>query len=166
MIRRPPRFTLDRSSAASDVYKRQLLRMYMRYCEKRGWKVEVSDSVQGEEAGYKNVSLRVEGDYAYGYLKAEIGVLSAVASHDVERLQGLLEAVEFGQAPQTGPHTLLGALGQEDLHAPAQHQPDVEACAALETARLDRIGPGPAPPPAPPCYHTPGSAREVGVKAA
>ena len=51
-----------------------LLRMYMRYCEKRGWKVEVNDAVAGEEAGYKNVSLRVEGDFAYGYLKAEIGV--------------------------------------------------------------------------------------------
>ncbi len=51
-----------------------LLRMYTRYCERKGWKVEVSDAVAGEEAGFKNVSLRVEGPYAYGYLKAEIGV--------------------------------------------------------------------------------------------
>ena len=51
-----------------------LLRMYTRYCEQHGWKVEVNDMVEGEEAGYKNVSLRVEGDFAYGYLKAEVGI--------------------------------------------------------------------------------------------
>ena len=51
-----------------------LLRMYTRYCERRGWKVEINDEVPGEEAGFKNVSIRVEGENAYGYLKAEIGV--------------------------------------------------------------------------------------------
>jgi len=51
-----------------------LMRMYQRYCERRGWKVELNDEVPGEEAGFKNVSLRIEGDFAYGYLKAEIGV--------------------------------------------------------------------------------------------
>ncbi|MCL2626341.1 MAG: peptide chain release factor 2 [Cystobacterineae bacterium] len=51
-----------------------LMRMYMRYCEQRGWKVEMNDMVEGEEAGYKNVSFRVEGAFAYGYLKAEIGI--------------------------------------------------------------------------------------------
>jgi len=51
-----------------------LMRMYTRYCEQRGWKVEINDMVEGEEAGYKNVSLRVEGEFAYGYLKAEVGI--------------------------------------------------------------------------------------------
>jgi len=51
-----------------------LLRMYTRYCERRGWKVEMNDYNAGEEAGIKNASLRIEGDNAYGYLKAEIGV--------------------------------------------------------------------------------------------
>lgn len=51
-----------------------LLRMYTRFCERRGWKVEINDLVAGEEAGIKNASLRIEGEYAYGYLKAEIGV--------------------------------------------------------------------------------------------
>jgi peptide chain release factor 2 len=51
-----------------------LLRMYTRFCERRGWTVELSDFNAGEEAGIKNASLRIEGEYAYGYLKAEIGV--------------------------------------------------------------------------------------------
>lgn len=51
-----------------------LLRMYTRYCERRGWKVEINDYNAGEEAGIKNASLRVEGEFAYGYLKAEVGV--------------------------------------------------------------------------------------------
>ena len=51
-----------------------LLRMYTRFCERRGWKVEMNDYNAGEEAGIKNASLRIEGDNAYGYLKAEIGV--------------------------------------------------------------------------------------------
>jgi peptide chain release factor 2 len=51
-----------------------LLRMYTRYAESKGWTVEVNDYVAGEEAGVKNVSLRVVGENAYGYLKAENGV--------------------------------------------------------------------------------------------
>jgi peptide chain release factor 2 len=51
-----------------------LLRMYTRYAEAKGWKVEVNDFVAGEEAGVKNVSLSIEGENAYGYLKAENGV--------------------------------------------------------------------------------------------
>jgi peptide chain release factor 2 len=51
-----------------------LLRMYTRYCERRGWKVDVNDLNEGEEAGIKNASLRIEGEFAYGYLKAEMGV--------------------------------------------------------------------------------------------
>lgn len=52
----------------------KLLRMYTRFCERRGWKVELNDFNAGEEAGIKNASLRIEGDNAYGYMKAEMGV--------------------------------------------------------------------------------------------
>ncbi|WP_224370853.1 peptide chain release factor 2 [Hyalangium versicolor] len=51
-----------------------LMRMYTRFCEQRGWEVEVTDMVAGEEAGFKNVSLHIRGENAYGYMKAEVGV--------------------------------------------------------------------------------------------
>jgi peptide chain release factor 2 len=51
-----------------------LYRMYVRYCERRGWKVEEADYQPGEEAGIKSASLIVRGEFAYGYLKGEAGV--------------------------------------------------------------------------------------------
>jgi len=51
-----------------------LLRMYTRWAENKGYKVRVLDILPGEEAGIKNITLLIEGDYAYGYLKAEKGV--------------------------------------------------------------------------------------------
>jgi len=51
-----------------------LLRMYTRWCEKHGYSVETIDLLPGEEAGIKSVTLRVSGEYAYGYLKAEKGI--------------------------------------------------------------------------------------------
>ncbi len=51
-----------------------LYRMYIRYAESQGWKVEEYDSQPGEEAGFKDVYFRVEGPYAYGMLKAERGI--------------------------------------------------------------------------------------------
>lgn len=51
-----------------------LLRMYLRYAEKRNWKVYKINEVPGEEAGIKTVTLEIEGKYAYGFLKKEAGV--------------------------------------------------------------------------------------------
>lgn len=51
-----------------------LYRMYTRYCEKEGYKVDLMDMLPGEEAGIKSVTFGVEGLNAYGYLKAEKGV--------------------------------------------------------------------------------------------
>ena len=51
-----------------------LLRMYQRWCESRGWEVEVTDALEGETAGIKSVTLRIQGDNAYGFCKAERGV--------------------------------------------------------------------------------------------
>ncbi|MFC3653701.1 peptide chain release factor 2 [Dyella humi] len=51
-----------------------LLRMYLRWCESRGWKTELMEVSAGDVAGIKSATFRVEGDYAYGWLKTEIGV--------------------------------------------------------------------------------------------
>ena len=51
-----------------------LLRMYLRWCERRGYKAEMLDAQPGERRGIKSATFTVEGDYAYGYLKAEAGV--------------------------------------------------------------------------------------------
>ncbi len=50
-----------------------LLRMYLRYCQSRGWDVEIVDQAPGEEAGLKSVTVTVTGAYAYGYLIGERG---------------------------------------------------------------------------------------------
>jgi len=51
-----------------------LLRMYLRWAERRGFKVEIIDELPGDEAGIKSVTFTLEGPYAYGYAKAEIGI--------------------------------------------------------------------------------------------
>ena len=51
-----------------------LLRMYLRYCERKDFKVEVLEESEGEVAGIKSATIKVDGDYAYGYLRTEVGV--------------------------------------------------------------------------------------------
>ncbi|HXG53534.1 MAG TPA: peptide chain release factor 2 [candidate division Zixibacteria bacterium] len=51
-----------------------LLRMYLRWADRHGYRKEILEYQPGEEAGVKSVTFRVEGDYAYGYLKAEAGI--------------------------------------------------------------------------------------------
>ena len=51
-----------------------LMRMYLRYCERKGYRTEVLEESDGEVAGLKSASIKVEGDYAYGYLRTEVGV--------------------------------------------------------------------------------------------
>ena len=51
-----------------------LLRMYLRFGERLGFKAEITDILPGEEAGIKSVTVRYEGEFAFGYLKEEIGV--------------------------------------------------------------------------------------------
>ncbi len=55
-------------------WAQMLLRMYLRWCERKGYKVEIVDMLDGEEAGIKNVTFTVSGKYAYGFLKAESGI--------------------------------------------------------------------------------------------
>ena len=58
----------------SQDWAQMLLRMYTRFLERRGFKVEMLDFQAGDEAGIKDVTLEVTGDYAYGFLKSESGV--------------------------------------------------------------------------------------------
>ena len=51
-----------------------LLRMYLRWAEDRGWKTEIMEASGGDVAGIKSATVRIEGEYAYGWLKTEIGV--------------------------------------------------------------------------------------------
>ena len=51
-----------------------LFRMYQRYAESKNWKVTILDYLEGDGAGIKSVTFRVEGEYSYGYLKSEKGV--------------------------------------------------------------------------------------------
>jgi len=55
-------------------FAQMLLRMYLRWAERKGFKVEILDEQPGNEAGIKSATFRVEGDYAYGLLSAEAGV--------------------------------------------------------------------------------------------
>lgn len=55
-------------------WSEMLLRMYLRWAERKGFKATIIDYLAGDEAGVKSVSLTLEGDYAYGYAKAEIGI--------------------------------------------------------------------------------------------
>lgn len=54
-------------------WSNMLFRMYLRFCERRGWETGVLDFTSGEEAGIKSVTFKVSGAYAYGYLKRESG---------------------------------------------------------------------------------------------
>jgi peptide chain release factor 2 len=58
----------------SQDWAEMLLRMYLRYCERKGWRTEITDYQAGEEAGVKGVTFSATGEYAYGYLKAEAGI--------------------------------------------------------------------------------------------
>jgi peptide chain release factor 2 len=58
----------------SQDWAQMLLRMYLRYAERKGFKADVLDFLPGEEAGLKSVTVRIQGDYAYGNLSQESGV--------------------------------------------------------------------------------------------
>jgi peptide chain release factor 2 len=58
----------------SQDWAEMLMRMYLRYCDRQGWKSGITDFQTGDEAGIKGVTFMVDGPMAYGYLKAENGI--------------------------------------------------------------------------------------------
>ena len=68
--------TINSGAGGTDAqdWASMLLRMYMRWVEKRGWKSELLDKLDGEEAGIKSATIKISGKYAFGYAKAEKGV--------------------------------------------------------------------------------------------
>jgi peptide chain release factor 2 len=58
----------------SQDWASMLFRLYQRWCESKGYKVNITNWLEGDEAGIKTVTLQIEGEYAYGYLKSENGV--------------------------------------------------------------------------------------------
>jgi len=58
----------------SQDWAEMLLRMYLRYCERKGWRTEITEYQPGDEAGLKSCTFAVTGEYSYGYLRAEAGI--------------------------------------------------------------------------------------------
>ena len=58
----------------SQDWASMLMRMYLRWCERHGYKTSIEHILDGDEAGIKSVTISIEGDFAYGYLKSENGV--------------------------------------------------------------------------------------------
>jgi len=55
-------------------WAQMLERMYLKYCERKGFKAELMEESEGDVAGIKSATIRIDGDYAYGYLRTETGV--------------------------------------------------------------------------------------------
>ena len=68
--------TINAGAGGTDAqdWASMLLRMYMRWAETRGWKVDLLDKLDGDEAGIKSATIKITGKYAFGYSKAEKGV--------------------------------------------------------------------------------------------
>ena len=98
-----------------------LLRMYLRWCEKKRYKAEVIETSVGDEAGIKSALIEIEGDYAYGYLKSERGVHRLVrlspfdadhARHTSFALVEVMPEVESGTDVTINPEDLkIDAFG-------------------------------------------------------
>lgn len=92
-----------------------LLRMYLRYCEKKNWKTTIIDESRGQEAGIKSTTFRVEGMFPYGHLKSEHGThrLVRISPFDAEKMRhtsfALVEVIpemEEGEVVEIDPKDL------------------------------------------------------------
>ena len=84
----------------SQDWAEMLLRMYLRYCDRQGWKTELMDHQAGDEAGLKSATIHVVGENAYGFLKAENGIhrLVRISPFDAAHRRHTSFAAVFGYA--------------------------------------------------------------------
>ncbi|PIR26406.1 MAG: peptide chain release factor 2 [Deltaproteobacteria bacterium CG11_big_fil_rev_8_21_14_0_20_42_23] len=100
-----------------------LYRMYVRWAERKGYQVETLDFTEGDGAGFKSVTLSIQGTYAYGYLKAENGVhrLVRISPFDANKRR----------------HTSFASV-----HATADIEDDIEVEVNMEDVRVDTFRAG------------------------
>jgi peptide chain release factor 2 len=84
----------------SQDWAEMLLRMYLRYCDRQGWKAELMDHQAGDEAGIKSATVNISGDNAYGFLKAENGIhrLVRISPYDAAHRRHTSFAAVFAYA--------------------------------------------------------------------
>ena len=80
----------------SQDWAQMLMRMYLRWSERRGYKAQIVDLQPGDEAGIKNATLTISGEYAYGYLRSEAGVhrlvrISPFDANNALRIGGVVQ---------------------------------------------------------------------------
>ncbi len=82
-------FHAGQGGTEANDWTAMLMRMVLRFCEGKEWDVAILDESRGEETGYKSLTLRVTGRYAYGYLKSEAGVhrLVRISPFDAEKMR-------------------------------------------------------------------------------
>ncbi len=92
-----------------------LLRMYLRWSEESGFRAEILDIQAGEEAGIKSVTFTIEGDYAYGYLRSEIGIhrLVRISPFDAQQRRQTSFA-SFSMVPDIGGEVEV-SIAEKDL---------------------------------------------------
>ena len=110
--------TINTGEGGTDAqdWAAMLERMYLRYCERKGYATEILDETEGEEAGIKTVTIMVTGPYAYGYLRAEKGVhrLVRLSPYDSahRRHTSFVQVEVLPEAAQEDPLVVINA---EDL---------------------------------------------------
>ena len=117
-----------------------LLRQYLRYCERKGFKTEILEQSDGDVAGIKTATIKVDGDHAYGFLRTETGVHRLVRKSPFDSANGRQSAppstnssysrftslLNFGNKPNilynASEHTMMITMQQKDLEKTTQNK--------------------------------------------